>query len=60
MHNTATNDRLFVPYRSRSSSDTRAGMTSLVRPHLGHGEDNSAGNSERSRKERKTEEEIGR
>ena len=27
---------------------------------LGHGEDNSAGDNERSKKERKTEEEMGR
>ena len=35
----------------------------MVWPHLkilGRGEDNSAGDSERSKKERKTEEEIGR
>ena len=35
----------------------------MVWPHLkilGHGEDNSAGDSERSKKERKTEEEMGR
>ena len=35
----------------------------MVRPHLkilGHGEDNSARDSERSKKERKTEEEMGR
>ena len=34
----------------------------MVWPHLkilGHGEDNSAGDSERSKKERKTEEEMG-
>ena len=37
--------------------------TQMVSPHLkilGHGEDNSAGNSKRSKKERKTEEEMGR
>ena len=37
--------------------------TQMVWPHLkilGHGEDNSAGDSERSKKERKTEEEMGR
>ena len=35
----------------------------MVWPHLkilGHGEDNSAGVSERSKNERKTEEEMGR
>ena len=35
----------------------------MVRPHLKilwHGEDNSAGDSERSKKEKKTEEEMGR
>ena len=35
----------------------------MVMPHLkilGHGEDNSAGDSERSKKERKTEKEMGR
>ena len=35
----------------------------MVWPHLkiiGHGEDNSAGDSERSKKERKSEEEMGR
>ena len=35
----------------------------LRRPHLkilGHGEDNSAGDNERSKNERKTEEEMGR
>ena len=35
----------------------------MLRPHLKilwHGEDNSAGDSERSKKERKTEEEMGR
>ena len=37
--------------------------TQMVWPHLeilGHGEDNSAGDSERSKKERRTEEEMGR
>ena len=37
--------------------------TQLVWPHLNflwHGEDNSAGDSERSKNERKTEEEMGR
>ena len=37
--------------------------TQMVWPHLkilGHVEDNSAGDSERSKKERQTEEEIGR
>ena len=37
--------------------------TQMVGPHLKilwHGEDNSAGNSERSKRERKTEEEMGR
>ena len=32
----------------------------MVWPHLGHGEDNFAGDSERSKKEMKTEEEMGR
>ena len=35
----------------------------MVLPHLkilGHGKHNSAGDSERSKKERKTEEEMGR
>ena len=35
----------------------------MVRPYLkifGHGEDNSTGDSERSKKERKTEEKMGR
>ena len=35
----------------------------MVWPHLkilGHDEDNSAGDSERSKKERKTDEEMGR
>ena len=35
----------------------------MVWPHLkilGHSEDNSAGDSERSKKERETEEEMGR
>ena len=37
--------------------------TQMIWAHLkilGHGEDNSAGDSERSKKERKTEEEMGR
>ena len=37
--------------------------TQMVWPHLKilwHGEDNSAGDSERGKKERKTEEEMGR
>ena len=37
--------------------------TKMVKPHLkilGHGEDNSAGDSERSKKERKTVEGMGR
>ena len=37
--------------------------TQMVWPHLkilGHGEDNSGGDSERSKKERTTEEEMGR
>ena len=35
----------------------------MLWPHLkilGHGEDNSAGDNERSKKERKTEEEMGK
>ena len=38
-------------------------LLTMVKKHLkilGHGEDNSAGDSERGKKERKTEEEMGR
>ena len=43
--------------------DGKETETQMVWPHhkiLRHGEDNSAGDSERSKKERKTEEEMGR
>ena len=45
------------------SSHGKETETQTVWPHLniiGHGEDNSAGDSERSKKERKTEEEMRR